>query len=312
MLEQSYLVNVAVRNLDDSIRRYERVLGVDAIPMPETSGTRGVYLTVGGLYALGLVSPDEEPRAGSSNPVSHHLATKGEGAYLLGLLVDDLEAHQVEAQARGIRFATPEPVETEVGKALCSVPEQTCGTVIQLAQMNDPAGEHQRWSDLVASTPGRRTKQAYVLDIAVGDLIAAERIYTDLIGTEPIPMPEGADPSNSMDAVHYTIGEPSESGVGGLYSVGLMTPRGAPMGPIPQAIHDCLRAHGDGSFLIAFLVNDLDEQIEHLRALGISLCYDEPMRYVHGRLQMTEPIHGVSLDFAQHDPDAFERWQEGE
>jgi catechol 2,3-dioxygenase-like lactoylglutathione lyase family enzyme len=315
VITKSYCINVAVRDLDAAVRTYEQVLGIEAIPkaagFDPWGGARGVDFPIGGPYSLALVTVDE-PAADSPNPASRHLATRGDGVYLVGLLVDDVDAHQRHLAASGIPLLTPEAVPTEAGRSVFTDPDHTAGTVLQFTQFDDPGGEEQRWSKLVRAAQDRRAYQSYVLDIAVRDLAASVKTYSDAFGIEAIPMPDGADPSESMDASHFTVGGPAENGIGGLYAIGLMTPRGTPKGPIPQAVNDYLDAHGEGSFLVAFLTEDLDRQQEHLRSLGIGLCYDEPMRYVHGILQMTTPVHGVWLDFAQHDHDAFERWQSGE
>lgn len=316
MIGKSYCVNVAVSDLEAATRRFEEILGHDAIAMDQVFGpggkTPGTALPVGGMYYLGLVSTAESPSATSDDLVARHLAIRGEGACMVGLLVDDIDAQADRLAKGGVRTTSTKPFDTALGRSLFTDAEQTGGTVLQFTQLEDPAATEQLWSDRARAATRRRAYQAYVLDIAVGALDACAALYKSAFGFDPIPMPEGADPSDSMDATHFTVGGPAENGVGGLYAIGLMTPRGAPKGPIPQAVNDYLDAHGDGSFLVAFLTENLEEQIDHLRSLGIGLCYDEPMRYVHGRLQMTEPVHGVWLDFAQHDHDAFERWQSGE
>ena len=316
MILKSYCVNIAVSDLEAATRRYEEILGHDAIAMEQVLGAGGknpgAALPVGGVYYLGLVAASEKPDPGSDDLVARHLAIRGEGACMVGLLVDDIDAQAETLAQRGVKTTTATPVEVGIGRSLFTDPEQTGGTVLQFTQLGDPEGTEQLWSDRAQSATRRRAYQAYVLDIAVGDLDASAAVYASAFGFDPIPMPDGADPSESMDATHFTVGGPADNNVGGLYAIGLMTPRGAPKGPIPKAVGDYLSAHGDGSFLVAFLTESLEKQIDHLGSLGIKLCYDEPMRYVHGRLQMTEPVHGVWLDFAQHDHDAFERWQSGE
>lgn len=316
MILKSYCVNVAVSDLDAATKTYAEILGHDPIEMSEVPGAsrsaRGVAFPVGGVHFLGLVGTDEAPGSGSGDPVADHLARRGEGVYQVGLLVDDVD-EQARLLAQGeIRTTTSAPVDTSVGRSLFTHADQTAGTVLQFTQLSDPAATEQLWSERASAATRRRAYQAYVLDIAVEDLESSADTYAKAFGIEAIPMPDGADPSESMDAKHFTVGAPAENGVGGLYAIGLMTPRGAPRGPIPQAVNDYLGANGDGSFLVAFLTRSLEQQIDHLTSMGIKLCYDEPMRYVHGRLQMTEPVHGVWLDFAEHDHDAFDRWQSGE
>lgn len=316
MILKSYCVNIAVTDLEAATRTYAEILGHDPIEMSAVPGAgrgaRGVAFPVGGIYFLGLVATDEAPSPSSGDPIASHLARRGEGAFSVGLLVDDIDQHARELARHGIRTTTPGPVEIGIGRSLFTHAEQTAGTVLQFTQLSDRAGTERLWSERAAAAKGRRAYQAYVLDIAVEDLESSADTYKKAFGIEAIRMPDGADPSESMDAKHFTVGAPAENGMGGLYAIGLMTPRGTPRGPIPQAVNDYLGANGDGSFLVAFLTRSLERQIDHLRSMGIKLCYDEPMRYVHGRLQMTEPVHGVWLDFAEHDHDAFVRWQSGE
>lgn len=316
MILKSYCVNIAVNDLDAATKTYAEILGLDPVEMGDVPGAgdsaHGVAFPAGGVHFLGLVSTNTKPSPGSKDPVADHLARRGEGVYAVGLLVDDISEHAGRLKAHGIRTTTSEPVKHETGRSIFTHAEQTAGTVLQFTQLTDSEATERVWSERAASSERRRAYQAYVLDIAVKDLESSADTYANAFGIEAIPMPDGADPSESMDAKHFTVGEPAENGVGGLYAIGLMTPRGTPRGPIPQAVNDYLGANGDGSFLVAFLTRSLEQQIDHLRSMGIKLCYDEPMRYVHGRLQMTEPVHGVWLDFAEHDHDAFDRWQSGE
>ena len=96
--------------------------------------------------------------------------------------------------------------------------------------------------------------------------------------------------------------------VGGLQAIGLRSPRPGVDGPAGARAQSFLDQHGEGSSTIGFLVDDLDQTQRAVRALGIDFVHPEALPARTGRLNLTEPVHGIRLQFAQHDPGAAKLW----
>src|SRR5262249_21324551 len=175
--------------------------------------------------------------------------------------------------------------------------------MVEFAQHRD-GDETALWKKRYDDASARRIKQAYVVDIAVADLGSATETYTNLLDMQGIPMAAGMDASGSTEGVHFPVG--------GLYALGLMSPVGERRGDAAKRFGGYLDAHGgDGGALLGFLVDDIDQTQSDLARLGVEFMYEKPLSYAVGRLNITRPIHGVMLEFAQHDPDAYERWRAG-
>ena len=307
VIERAYVVDIAVRDLDAAAETFSKILGIDGVrmdPAMDSSGELdGVHFAVGGINALGLMTYKGEPDAKSRNYVSRFLAKYGDGIYLVGFLVPDLEGHTRELAERGINLMLPKPAPYAVGLLNLTSPNTTNGVMVEFAQHTD-ANETPLWRKRYDDAKARRVKQAYVVDIAVADLASAAETYSKLLDMEGIPMATGMDQSASTEGMHFPVG--------GLYALGLMSPVGARTGDAAKRFGGYLDAHGgDGGALLGFLVDDIDQTQSDLEALGVEFMHEKPLSYAVGRLNITRPIHGVMLEFAQHDADAYDRWRSG-
>jgi methylmalonyl-CoA/ethylmalonyl-CoA epimerase len=103
-------VGIAVKDLDEAVKRYAELLGFDA-SLVETITEEKVRVAMftgsGGEHAGGcieLVMPFD-----SDSPVSKFLDRRGEGVHHIAVYVDDLEARLRELKASGVRLIDETP-----------------------------------------------------------------------------------------------------------------------------------------------------------------------------------------------------------
>ena len=291
MVERAYVVDIAVEDVDVAARTFEQILGIEPLITDhyDPSGQmQQRHFAVGGLNAIGLQSvPTNGPTA--RNYVARRLLKRGEGAYLIGFLVNDVAERQAALEEQGVEFAMREPVSYEAGRMTMTRPFND--TVVEFAEHNTP-DETAKWQALAKAATGRRVRRAYIVDLAIEDLGAARATFEKALGAAAVPAADVAEPLPGDGVVIPTDG---------LYAVGLTE-----LGPLADAR---VRPDGEGVYCVGFVVDDLDATQHHLEQLGIGLLYDQPREHAFGRLNITRPVHGVLLQFSQHDPSAAERWR---
>jgi methylmalonyl-CoA/ethylmalonyl-CoA epimerase len=103
-------VNVAVRSLEETIPRYER-LGLTHLPPVEAPDPPQQIVDVSFPIPAGVAVSLIQPTS-SDSPTARFLERRGEGLHSLCLRIDDLNAAMNELSAAGVEFAVPEPVVT--------------------------------------------------------------------------------------------------------------------------------------------------------------------------------------------------------
>ena len=78
-----------------------------------------------------LLEPDGHPAA-----QQFKAAMMEDGIPMIQFGVDDIEAEHTRLSAAGVRFTMP---PTDVGPVIVAVLDDTCGNLIQLAQMKEPS-----------------------------------------------------------------------------------------------------------------------------------------------------------------------------
>ncbi|GAA5235746.1 VOC family protein [Verticiella sediminum] len=93
-------INIAVKDLNAAIARYEAFLGCRAVPSAPGAfaypGLQGARFDVHG-FRLNLISSDDP-----ATSVGRFLAKRGEGVFLVSVQVDDADAQAAEARALGL------------------------------------------------------------------------------------------------------------------------------------------------------------------------------------------------------------------
>ena len=124
-------VVIAVKDLEDGIKKYEAIYGVAATDRgePPGAGFTNAYFRFGGDSYVELVSPTND-----QGPVGRRVAASGEGVYLVAMRVDDLAATLEELRGKGVRLiGDPGPGQPLRGQVFVH-PAGTGGVLTQLVQ----------------------------------------------------------------------------------------------------------------------------------------------------------------------------------
>jgi methylmalonyl-CoA epimerase len=132
MMKKLDHIGIAVKNIQESLKVYEGILGLSATPFEEVPerGARLVFLKVGDVM-LELV----EPYQPGEGPVARFLEKRGEGLHHITFEVEDIvSTMQVLSQA-GFELADKEPRKGSKGTLTAFVsPRSTHGVLIELKQ----------------------------------------------------------------------------------------------------------------------------------------------------------------------------------
>jgi len=131
-------IGIAVRNLDEAIASFTRILGAELIRKKvislSGSGISVAYMRLGDTI-IGL-----DQAADPEGFIAKFIERKGEGLHHLALEVDDVEAFKEDLQRKGVRIPHEE-APGEVRKEILLSPKDLCGVVCQLIQWNEGDAE---------------------------------------------------------------------------------------------------------------------------------------------------------------------------
>ncbi len=130
MVKGVYGMNIAVKNLDEAVKKYESIFGVKSEPFKEFAfpGLIGARLNIHGFF-IHLISYTNEETS-----VAKFLNTKGEGVFLVSMEVDDIEKDVEELKNKGLIFALKEIVAGSFGKVNFVHPKSTHGVQLEIYQ----------------------------------------------------------------------------------------------------------------------------------------------------------------------------------
>ena len=130
-------IGVAVENLDDAIKLYERSFDMELAHREtvESQGVEAVLLDVGEGH-VELLAP-----LGPDTPVGKFIAKKGPGIHHVAYAVDDIEAALEQVKAAGLRLIDEEP-RTGIRRSRVAFlhPSATGSVLTEIVQ--PAAGEH--------------------------------------------------------------------------------------------------------------------------------------------------------------------------
>jgi methylmalonyl-CoA/ethylmalonyl-CoA epimerase len=124
-------VGIAVNDLEGSVERYRRMLGVEPAHRErvDDQGVEEVLFAVGTSFVqlLGALGPE--------TPVGRFLARRGPGIHHVAYRVDDVAAMLAELRDRGTRLVDEAPRRGSRGTLIAFVhPQDTDGVLVELVQ----------------------------------------------------------------------------------------------------------------------------------------------------------------------------------
>ena len=136
MIKRLNHISVAVDSIDDALKFYRDLLGLEVIETV-TLGDRELKVA---FVKLGDTEIELLEPTSQDNTVTRFLERRGPGLHHICLEVDDLAAAMDELSARGAEFVDPEPRPGAVGQVAFILPEVGRGVLVELNQPGTEQG----------------------------------------------------------------------------------------------------------------------------------------------------------------------------
>jgi methylmalonyl-CoA/ethylmalonyl-CoA epimerase len=124
-------IGIAVKNLDESVEFYEKVLGLQCYSIEEVKDqkVRTAFFQVGDTKIELLESTDPE------GPISKYIEKKGEGMHHIAFAVENIEEKLRIAEQNGVRLIDKEPRKGAEGLDIAFLhPKSTQGVLTELCE----------------------------------------------------------------------------------------------------------------------------------------------------------------------------------
>jgi methylmalonyl-CoA epimerase len=124
-------ISVAVDSIDDALRFYRDILGLEASPVVHLADRelKVAFVRIGETE-IELLEPTSD-----DNTVRRFLDRRGPGLHHICLETDDIETAMAELSERGAEFVDPEPKPGAVGMVAFMLPETARGVLVEI---NEP------------------------------------------------------------------------------------------------------------------------------------------------------------------------------
>ncbi len=124
-------IGIAVKNLEESIKYYEEILGLTCYNIEEVKDqkVKTAFFKVGEVKIELLESTDPE------GPIGKFLEKKGEGIHHIAFAVDNIEEKLKNAEAKGVRLIDSAPRKGAEGLDIAFLhPKSTFGVLTELCE----------------------------------------------------------------------------------------------------------------------------------------------------------------------------------
>jgi methylmalonyl-CoA/ethylmalonyl-CoA epimerase len=124
-------IGIAVKNLEESLKFYEDVLGIKCVAdeVVEEQKVKTAFLPLGDTEIELLESTSED------GPIAKFIEKKGEGIQHIAYKVDDIEKALEELKAKGIRLIDEKPRLGAGGARIAFLhPKSTFGVLIEICE----------------------------------------------------------------------------------------------------------------------------------------------------------------------------------
>lgn len=131
MIKKIDHIGIAVSNLEESLKLYREILGLDlqGTEVVEEQKVKVAFLPIGDTEFELLESTD------SSGPIAKYIEKKGQGVQHIALEVEDIEKAIEEMKEKGLRVIDEKPRYGAGGSKIAFLhPKSTNGVLIELCQ----------------------------------------------------------------------------------------------------------------------------------------------------------------------------------
>lgn len=127
-------IGIAVKNLDESIRYYESVLGLKCYGIEEVKDQK----VKTAFFKAGQTKIELLESTAPDGPIGKFIEKKGEGIHHLAFNVNDLTAALSEAKEKGIQLIDQQPRKGAEGMNIAFLhPKSTFGVLTELCSENN-------------------------------------------------------------------------------------------------------------------------------------------------------------------------------
>jgi len=130
MIKKIHHIGIAVKNMDETVKLYSKMLGAKPVSTMEIPGAR---IKIANFKVGETALEFLEGPAGSS--MADFIAAKGEGLHHIAVEVDDIAAELKKLAAAGVTLKDKEPKPGPEGKIAFVGPEGAHGVTIELVQL---------------------------------------------------------------------------------------------------------------------------------------------------------------------------------
>jgi methylmalonyl-CoA epimerase len=131
MFNKVRVVHMAVNSIAEATKDFQERFGMKVTSRGELAreGIRTAVMPIGGDGVIEFIEPVSRDGA-----VAKFLQNRGEGVYMMGWEVNDLEAAIKELQAKGVRLINAEPEARSKGANVFIHPKSAHGLMIELLE----------------------------------------------------------------------------------------------------------------------------------------------------------------------------------
>jgi methylmalonyl-CoA/ethylmalonyl-CoA epimerase len=127
-------VGVAVKNLDDSVRVFSKLLGIDNVATEEVAD-QNVKLA---FFPAGAASVELTEATSPGSAIARFIDKRGEGVHHLSFEVDDIRAELARLKASGFQLIDEQPRQGAGGYWIAFLhPKTTNGVLVEISQKID-------------------------------------------------------------------------------------------------------------------------------------------------------------------------------
>ncbi|HAG11270.1 MAG TPA: hypothetical protein DCK76_07795 [Desulfotomaculum sp.] len=126
-----YGVNIAVKDLEEAVKKYEGLLGSKPTKMLASGdfavpGLKGAVFELNG-FVFNIIASESE-----NSSIAKFVSTKGEGLFLISLRSDNVEEDMARLREAGAEFVMDQPMKGTFGTANFIHPKSAHGVQIEV------------------------------------------------------------------------------------------------------------------------------------------------------------------------------------